>query len=136
VVADLLAPGGWLYFAEAHPAMLNLDQVDDRLVVGRGWRSPPDAPHIYEADTTYTGDTAKLAHPRTYEWAHPFSEIIGGLLAAGLRLDFLHEHEILPWQAFPMMLPAGQGMFRLPETHPALALSFSLRATKPARTEI
>ena len=130
VVASLLAPGGALYLAESHPAMNALEQEGERLVLHRPWRVPIDAPFIYEDETTYTGAPDKLAHRRAYEWAHPFSAILGGLLAAGFRLDFLNEHESLPWPYFPMMQPAGAGMFRLPDSVPAMPVAFSLRATR------
>jgi hypothetical protein len=58
------------------------------------------------------------------------SDIIGGLLEAGLHLDFLHEHERLPWRYFPMMEEAEDRGYRLPNGHPPLPLSFSLRASK------
>ncbi|MDP3415954.1 bifunctional 2-polyprenyl-6-hydroxyphenol methylase/3-demethylubiquinol 3-O-methyltransferase UbiG [Falsiroseomonas sp.] len=129
VVAALLAPGGALYLADSHPAMNALDEQDERLVLARPWQVPIDAPFRYNDTTTYTGAPDMLAHSQTYEWAHSFSAILGALLAAGFRLDFLHEHETLPWPAFPMMEPAGAGMFRLPASTPALPLAFSLRAT-------
>ena len=88
------------------------------------------APFVYNDAMTYTGDPTPLAHTRSYEWCHPLSDIIGGLLDAGLRLEFLHEHETLPWRHFPMMVPAGERLYRLPEGHPPLPLSFSLRASK------
>jgi SAM-dependent methyltransferase len=132
VVASLLAPGGALYLADSHPAMTALEQEGAQLVLHRPWRVPIDAPFIYEDETTYTGAPDKLAHTRAYEWTHPFSAILGGLLAAGFRLDFLHEHESLPWPHFPMMEAAGAGMFRLPATMPAMPVSFSLRATRMA----
>ena len=56
--------------------------------------------------------------------------IIGGLIAAGLRLDFLHEHEVLPYRLYPSMVPDGQ-LFRLPDGSVPFPLAFSLRATKP-----
>ena len=58
------------------------------------------------------------------------SDIIGGLLEAGLHLDFLHEHERLPWRNFPMMEEAENWGYRLPDGQPPLPLSFSLRASK------
>jgi SAM-dependent methyltransferase len=129
VVAALLAPGGALYLADSHPAMNALEQEDERLVLARPWQVPIEAPFSYNDETTYTGAPDRLAHTQTYEWAHSFSAILGALLAAGFHLDFLHEHETLPWTAFPMMEPAGEGMFRLPATMPAMPLAFSLRAT-------
>jgi SAM-dependent methyltransferase len=130
IVAELLAPGGWLYLAEGHPSTLSLDEVDGRLLALQSWRTPPSAPFISDEPTTYTGDPTPLAHTRSYEWCHPLSDIIGGLLDAGLHLDFLHEHERLPWRYFPMMEEAEDWGYRLPVGHPPLPLSFSLRASK------
>ena len=130
IVAELLAPGGWLYLAEGHPSTLSLDEVDGRLVALQRWRTAPSAPFIYDETTTYTGDPTPLAHTRSYEWCHPLSDIIGGLLEAGLNLDFLHEHERLPWRYFPMMEEAEDWGYRLPDGHPPLPLSFSLQASK------
>lgn len=132
IVAELLAPGGWLYLAEGHPSTLSLDEVDGRLVAIRAWRTPTNAPFAYDHATTYTGDPTPLAHTRSYEWCHPLSDIICGLLEADLRLDFLHEHERLPWRYFPMMEKAEDWGYRLPNGHPPLPLSFSLQASKRA----
>lgn len=132
IIAELLAPGGWLYLAEGHPSTLSLDEIDGRLVALRSWRTPPSAPFSSDEATTYTGDLMPLAHTRSYEWCHPLGDIIGGLLEAGLRLDFLHEHERLPWRFFSMMVEAEDWGYRLPDGHPALPLSFSLRASMPA----
>ena len=129
VVAALLAPGGALYLADSHPAMNALEQEGERLILQRPWQVPIDSPFLYNDEASYTGAPDKLTHRQSYEWAHPFSAILGGLFAAGFRLDFLHEHESLPWPAFPMMEPAGSGMFRLPASIPAMPVAFSLRAT-------
>jgi hypothetical protein len=51
-------------------------------------------------------------------------------MAAGLRLDYFNEHELLPWQRFSMMISAGPGLFRMPDWHARMPLSFSLRASK------
>ena len=68
------------------------------------------------------------------------------LLEAGLRIEFVHEHREVPWQALPWMEPVGPGttgadgryqsnrMWRLPETQRDLVpLMYSLLATKPGR---
>ena len=81
--------GSWLYLAEGHPLTLSLDEVEGRLWWpsnrgGRQWRP------------LLSKNATPLAHTRSYEWCHPLGDIIGGLLNAGLHLDFLHEHERLP----------------------------------------
>ena len=135
IVAELLVPGGWLYLAEGHPSTLSLNEVDGRLVALGPWRTPMTAPFVYDDATTYTGDPTPLTHTRSYEWCHPLSDIIGGLLEAGLQLDFLHEHARLPWCYFPMMVKAEDWGYRLPDGHPPLPLSFSLRTSKRRMTD-
>ena len=49
---------------------------------------------------------------------------------AGLTISMFHEHEVLPWQAFKLMVPKGERMWRLPDGHPRMPLSLSLRARK------
>jgi len=53
------------------------------------------------------------------------SDIIDALLEAGLSMN--------PWWHFPMMVPNEEGLYRLPDGHPSLPLSFSLRASKSGR---
>jgi hypothetical protein len=104
--------------------------VDGRIVPRFGWRTPRAAPIVDETPTTYNGDPTELVNRRVFEWIHPLSDIIGGLLAAGMRLEWLHEFEALPWPLFPMMTEGEDGLFRLPPDVPQLPLAFSLRAVK------
>jgi SAM-dependent methyltransferase len=131
VVAGLLAPGGFLYLVEQHPFISVMKERDGRLEPFYAWRTPMEQPVQTEMTTTYTGDDTRLANRRMHEWDHPFSDIITALLASGLRLDFVHEHEVLPWRKFPMMVPAGDRAYRLPDGHTPMPLAFSLKAWKP-----
>lgn len=130
-IGALLSPGGHLYLIEQHPSAATLKEIDGQLHPYYSWRTPHDYPVVTEVATTYSGDQTKLEHGYQYEWEHPLSDIVGALIAAGLRLDFFHEHEALPWQRFSMMVPAEPGLFRMPDTHARMPLSFSLRASKP-----
>lgn len=109
IVAELLAPDGWLYLAKGHPLTMSLNEVDGRLVAIQSRRTPMAAPFVQDDVMTYTGDATPLAHTRSYEWCHPLCDIIGSLLNAGLHLDFLHERE--DWG------------YRLPNGHPPMPLS-------------
>jgi len=131
LVTGLLAPGGFLYLVEQHPYISAMKERDGRLEPTFAWRTPMHHPILTEASTTYTGDEARLANARMHEWEHPLSDIITALLASGLRLEFLHEHEVLPWRRLPMMVPAADRMFRLPDTQVPMPLGFSLKAWKP-----
>ena len=130
VVASLLTPGGALYLADAHPAALAMEEIEGQIGPHYPWRVPPDRPLLFEDAVTYTGDERKLTHTRNYEWIHPFSAIVNGIVGAGLSLDFLNEHERLPWRLFPSMTAAEGGLFRMPHSTPSFPLSFSLRARR------
>jgi SAM-dependent methyltransferase len=129
-IAALLAPGGVLYFADAHPNMLILEERDGRLVHFYPLDTPAERPLVFDEPFTYTGDPTPLAAERTYQWIHSLSRLVGALLGAGLRLEFLHEHAGLPWPPFPMCVRGDDGLWYLPDRIPAFPLSLSLRARK------
>lgn len=130
VVAAVLRPGGRLYLAEGHPVMNQMDVENGKLVVTFPRQTACDRPLSFDSDATYTGDARRLTNIRNYEWLHPLSAIVNALLRAGMRLDFLNEHDRLPWKAFEHLVPMSGGLFALPEGAPALPLAFSLQATK------
>jgi SAM-dependent methyltransferase len=133
VVADVLEPGGFLYFADSHPSAAALEQIDGRLVPHYAWRTPRDQPLVFDDAVTYTQDPRPLTHRRNYCWIHPLSDILNALAAGGLALEWLHEHERLTYPLFPMMVPANEpSLFRLPDGMPPFPLSFSLKAVKRA----
>jgi len=134
IVSSLLAPGGYLYLVEQHPSVSVMAEKDGKLELTCDWRTPPGAPNRTHATTTYSGDKTQLANAHMHEWEHPLSDIIGGLLECGLRLDFLREHKVLPWQRFPMMVPSGDRLFKMPDDAVSMPLAFSLKATKPMLT--
>jgi len=128
-VAKLLRPRGTLYLADCHPTMNQLEFADGRLVYSYPSRSagvedaiPCDVP------VSYAGDGTPLMNTRTYEWTHSLSEIIGGLQAANMGLEFLHEHDTLPWKAVPAMVSSTDRMFRLPDGLAGPPVAFSLQA--------
>lgn len=129
-VAGVLKPGGRLYFADTHPAIGPLEEEKGMLQPRYDWRSLRERPEHFESATTYTGDETRLSATRTYEWMRGVSDVVGALLRAGMRLDWLHEHELLPYRHFPMMVDAGERMFALPPGIPRLPLALSLQATR------
>jgi SAM-dependent methyltransferase len=131
IVAKVLAPGGFLYFADGHPAALMLEQVDGLLVVTYPTPTSADAPLEFNESTTYNDDPTPLAHAKTYLWIHSIGFIVSGLMDAGLKIEVLHEHDWLPWKLFPMMIKDEKGHYRLPAGVPSVPLALSLKARKP-----
>lgn len=133
IVAGLLRPGGALYLAEGHPFAMVFDteqaEPDDQ---GRpGWFMPYLDFTMWkdEAPADYTGDFPALEAGHEYWWEHQLGDILTALAGAGLRLDWLHEHDAVPWPMFSNLTPAPGGMYRWPGKR-WLPLAFSLSATK------
>jgi SAM-dependent methyltransferase len=129
-IAAVLAPGGELYFADAHPSFAVLEDYAGKLAPTYDFQTPPDRPLEFVNATTYTGDPTILRHQANREWIHSLSTIFGALMDAGMTITMFHEHEVLPWQGLPCLVPASERLWRLPEGYPRLPLSFSLRARK------
>jgi hypothetical protein len=119
-----------LYLAEVHPSFLLMEQRDGKLEPAYDFETPADRPLKFESETTYTGDPTVMAHQSTCEWIHPLSTILGALIEAGLTIKTFHEHEVLPWQGLPLMVPRPDRCWRLPDGHPRFPVSFSLRARR------
>lgn len=133
VVAQLLAPGGSLFLREGHPILWSMDErLDDDLHL----RFPyweRERPLEWDGDSSYVETAHRLTATRTYEWNHSLGEIVTALLAAGLRLDLLEEHDSVPWEALPgQMIARPDGEFALDALDGVAPLSYTLRASKPA----
>jgi SAM-dependent methyltransferase len=133
VVAHFLKPGGWLALAEAHPAAYVFDDATATPDGMPGWYVPYLGRTASEQNKSedYANPDVPLTNPLTIEWLHPLSDVIMGLLDAGLRLDFLHEHDSVAWKLFDCLVRDDRGGFRWPDK-PWLPLAYSLRASKPA----
>jgi SAM-dependent methyltransferase len=130
VVASLLAPGGFLYLAEAHPFAGCLHPIEGE--PGRLHQLDPygDSTQMeWDEPGTYADPDAPTENTRSFEWAHGLGQIVSAVASAGLRLDFLHERPELVWQMWPTMEQGDDGCWRQPGT--TFPLSFSLKATQP-----
>jgi SAM-dependent methyltransferase len=127
VVAALLEPGGFLYLVEAHPFAQILDD-DQGMSVARDYFDR--GPRVSDWPYTYT-DGPALRHTRTAEFQHQLGQVVTALAGAGLRIDFLREHDFDAFQRFGSLERHGD-QYRFPEGRPRVPMMFSLRATRPA----
>ncbi len=132
IVAHFLKPGGRLYHAEVHP-MAWMHDDETALPNGKpGWFVPylgrEPIPLVDPRD--YADPKARLKNAAKVEWVHPLSDILNGLIQAGLRLDWLHEHARLPWRMFKALERRDDGEWQWPD-RPWLPLAVSLQATRP-----
>ena len=129
VVAGLLAPGGFVYLVEGHPFAQILDGSSG-LAVARDYFERQ--PLVEDYPYSYT-DGPALAHQRTVEFQHGLGEIVTSLVAAGLRIEFLHEWDFDDFARFDWLVRREDGTFRFPPGEPRVPLVFSLRASAAGR---
>ncbi|MFF5392122.1 class I SAM-dependent methyltransferase [Streptomyces sp. NPDC013012] len=120
--ASLVAPGGFLYLAEFHPLADSLDDETGSRVV-----------RDYFVRDPWT-DTAPGAHADSgADRAHPVGEVVTALARAGLRIDFLHEHDVSSVPRYGTLQRHEDGCYRFPADRPRVPLMYSVRASRPAR---
>lgn len=133
--AQLVAPGGFLYLAEFHPVAMCLGEDGSAFTEDYFARGP----FAYEEPGSYAALTAATRHNRSVEWQHPLSDVVSAVTAAGLRLEFLHEHDFTLFEYLDGMVRArdtsgsrgGEStVYRLPEGRPRIPMVYSLRASK------
>jgi len=131
LIAHALRPGGRLYFADGHPAMWVFDD-ETPLPDGKpGYFAPyfEKSALVLNDNSDYADETATLSNTRTVAWMHPIADILAALQGAGMRLEWFHEHDVIPWQAFRCLEKGDDGWYRWPDKA-WLPLSLSLMAER------
>ncbi|WP_194897391.1 class I SAM-dependent methyltransferase [Catenulispora pinisilvae] len=128
VAASVVKPGGFLYLSEFHPFGNTLREEDGRTV---GYDYFDASPQVWDEPGTYADAAAATRENVTVEFNHGLGDIVSALIAAGLRLEFLHEFDKTMFARY-QVLEKRDGFYRLPEGMPRVPLMFSLRASKPA----
>ena len=130
VVARLLKPGGRLFIREGHPVLWSLDDAADQLVVRYPYFETAE-PLVWTEGGTYVTTDTVFTQNVTHEWNHGLGEIVTALLAHGLRLTMLVEHDSVPWEALPGRMVLGDDHeWRLPDGRERVPLSYTLQAVK------
>ncbi len=134
VVAALLADGGFLYLSEFHPFTWVF--ADHDLTVELDYFHDP----LGEAfDDGEQGSYAELDLPTrnnaTLEWSHTLSDVVSAVIAAGLRIELLSEHDYTLFPRFAHLEPdtdllSAGVVYRQPRGRPRLPLMYSLRARR------
>ncbi|HEX6447656.1 MAG TPA: methyltransferase domain-containing protein [Streptosporangiales bacterium] len=131
-VAALLRPGGLLYLVEFHPLLQALTygpQPEEGLLLEYDYLPGRGAERL-DSPNTYTDGPHLSGHTVSYQWTHGLGTVVNGLTGAGLRIESLTEHDVLPWRRIPEMTPAGNGWWRLPGSRPRVPVLYSLRAVR------
>lgn len=125
-VAALLEPGGFLYLAEFHPFCYALDNATGRSVVHDYFKTEPD---VWECTGTYADWDARTRNNTVVEFQHTLGTIVTALARAGLRVDFLHEHDFTLFNQFQQLRDNGDGTLGY-EGEGRAPLMYSIKATR------
>src|SRR3954463_7382329 len=133
VVASLLRPGGRLFIREGHPILWALTEPrEDGLLVIEYPYFEQAEPMVWDEGGTYVETDAVFTHNVTHEWNHGLGEVVSAVLAAGLELTALEEHDSVPWDALPgQMTDVGGGEYRLTDRPDRVPHTYTLQARRP-----
>jgi SAM-dependent methyltransferase len=135
VIAHFLKPGGTFYMVEFHPFAQVFD--DAETATGLHVHYPyfhSGEPLVFEVQGSYADRQAQVTQNVEYEWDHSLGEIVNSLVAAGLRIEYLHEFPFCVYAKFPsLMEKCSDGMWRLKVDDGMIPLMFSIKATKNDR---
>jgi SAM-dependent methyltransferase len=132
VVATLLKPGGRLFIREGHPVLWALDdpRPDGLLTLEFPYFEQAE-PMVWDEPGTYVSTDVEFSSNVTHEWNHGLGEIINSLIAAGMQVTGLVEHQSVPWDAQPgQMTPLDSGEWQLSDRPWRLPHSYTLQAVK------
>lgn len=129
IVARYLAPGGQFFLAEGHPLMFALDPESDDIRVKYPYFHTPE-PIAVPNIGTYA-EPASTVETLEHSWPFGIGDTVTALLAAGLRIDALREHDVVAWKGLPYLVGDRPGMWRMPADRPSIPLMFSINASKP-----
>ncbi|PZQ91960.1 MAG: SAM-dependent methyltransferase [Leifsonia xyli] len=131
IIAWFLKPGGRLYFADGHPAAFaHEDPTSGEGMPELRYEYFGDGrPDIVDEGDDYADAEAVVRNSVTWEWTHPIGDVLTALLDAGLRLDFYHEHDAVPWRMFRTLEEISDGLWGWPAER-WLPLGYSLAATR------
>jgi SAM-dependent methyltransferase len=131
VVAHFVRPGGVFYMVEFHPfAWVFDDAPGTRELRVRYPYFPGSEPLRDETPGTYADVGAHVEHRLRYNFPYTLGDTVTALIAAGLRIEFLHEFPWSPHRCWPFTETHADGMARLLEHEGSVPLLFSIRATR------
>lgn len=128
IISHYLKPGGIFYIAEFHPFIYLFERRSDtaELFISRSYFSGGE-PKKFQGGCDYASG---LKHDLiSHEWQYSLGKIINSLIAAGLKIQFLHEHPESPCSWFPAMKKDQAHRIWRIDGDP-IPLTFSIRAVK------
>ena len=125
MIAERLKSGGTFYMVEFHPIVWMFDYIKDVPKMRYGYMQ--DEVIYEEFKGTYANKNSKIKS-KEYGWNHGLSEVVNALIEAGLRIDYLNEHDESPYDVLPELMKTKSGNYITKDK--LYPLIFEIKATK------
>lgn len=131
VASHFVKPGGIFYMVEFHPfpAVFDASGGMESLRIRYPYFTPEE-PIRTEEDGSYAAPEARLANRVTYSWSHGIGDVVSALIAAGLRVEYLHEFPFTVERFYDILEEVAPREFRLKEHDGGMPFLYSVRAEK------
>jgi SAM-dependent methyltransferase len=133
LVAGFLRPGGTFYIHEGHPIMWAVaDEQATPNDIRFGFDYWGGGTLSFPVEGTYADLEADVDAEVEHSWLHSLGEIVTLLAQQGLRIEFLHEKDVVDWPV-QYLTELGDGRYGFPEGQiERFPLMYTLKATKPS----
>jgi SAM-dependent methyltransferase len=134
LVGGFLRPGGTFYISEVHPIMWAIadeQQTPNDIHFGVDYWGRSGTVTC-SVEGSYADLTAEVDAEVEHSWHHSLGEIVTLLAEQGLRIEFLHEQDVVGYPV-PFLTELGDGKWGFPPGHvERFPLMYTLKATKPS----
>lgn len=125
MIAERLKVGGVFYMVEFHPIVWMFDYNRETSMMKYGYQQ--DEVIYEEYNGTYAQTDSKMVS-KEYGWNHGLGEVISSLAQAGLRIEYLREHNASPYNILPDLIKIENGLYESKDR--LYPLIFEVRAVK------
>ena len=126
MIAERLKVGGTFYLVEFHPIVWMFDYTKNEFPMRYPYKQEE---YIYEEyPGTYADPSSKMIS-KEYGWNHGLGEIVSALSEAGLKIEFLREHDESPYNVLPNLMMNKKGRY-VSKDQLLYPLIYEIKATK------
>ena len=125
MVSRFLKPGGKLYLVEFHPVVWMYDDAFEKITYSYFNRGA-----LRETEKgTYADSKAPIEYEYV-DWNHSISDVVNGLIKAGLSIEVLNEYDYSPYPIFENTKEYEPGKYRIGHVDDRVPLVFAVQARK------
>jgi len=123
MVKKFLKPGGKLYLVEFHPVVWMYDDAFKEITYSYFNRGANNDTEV----GTYADNDSDIEYAYI-DWNHPISDVVNGLIKAGMAIEVLNEYDHSPNPIFQNSVEFEPGKFRIGHVQDRVPLVYAIQA--------